>query len=105
MLMPRPVPSILLTAALRTRSKGMKIFSRKAGLMPMPLSRQEKASSTGPSPAVRWAVRPTWMAPPSWVYFTALPMMFTRICRRRSSSPSRTSSSIRPISIWSSWFF
>ena len=95
--MPKPVPSIWLTAPLRTRSKGRKIRCRNSSLMPMPLSSQRKSSQTRPSPASLWAKR-TRMAPPSWVYFTALPMMFTKICRRRRGSPTRFSSSIRPIS-------
>ena len=42
--MPRPVPSILLMAAVLTRSKGTKICSKNAGLIPMPLSSHRKSS-------------------------------------------------------------
>ena len=98
MAIPRPVPSMWSTALLRTRSKGTKICSRNAGLMPMPSSSQRKLSQTVPASSPgRWENRAR-MWPPSGVYFTAFPMIFTRICRRWSGSPSRLSSQIRPMS-------
>ena len=41
MAMPSPVPSTLLTVAVRSRSKGSKTWGRKSLLMPMPVSRME----------------------------------------------------------------
>ena len=55
--MPRPVPSFCWVAALRTRSKGIKILSKNSRLMPMPLSRQEKSSHMCPSGPGRWEKR------------------------------------------------
>ena len=102
--MPRPVPSICRVAALRTRSKGRNILPRNSWLMPMPLSWQEKSSHTRPSGPGRWEKR-TWISPPSWVYFTALPMMFTRICRRRRESPTSSSAVTSAIWMWRACFF
>ena len=104
MAIPRPVPSILLTALLWTRSKGTKIRSRNSSLMPMPLSSQAKSNQMRPLPPGRWEKR-TRMLPPSWVYLTALPVMFTRICRRRRGSPTRHSSRMSPISKRKDCFF
>ena len=65
--------------------KGWKIASRRAGVMPIPVSRTANVNITRPSPSVA-SVPSASVTVPSLVNLTALPSRFTSTCRRRSAS-------------------
>ena len=77
MAMPRPVPWILLTVEVRSRSKGSKIFWANSWLMPMPLSLMRNSYCPQPCIGPASCRTRTETMPPAGVNLMALDSRFS----------------------------
>ena len=77
MAMPRPVPWVLLTVEVRSRSKGEKIFCTNSWLMPIPLSLIRNSYSALPLAGPGNCFSRTETVPPAGVNLTALDNRFS----------------------------
>ena len=78
MAIPRPVPCVLLTVEVRSRSNGSKIFLTNSGLMPMPLSLTRISYCPQPRFLLVSCLSRTETVPPAGVNLMALDSRFKR---------------------------